>query len=240
MKSAIVIQHLAFETIGTYGPLLERLGYQLTVCLAGRDDIRQFHPLSADLAVVMGGPIGVYQADDYPLLHAEMKWLQDRLAADRPTLGICLGAQLMAASLGAKVVRGHGPELGWQPILLTDRATHHPIAELTRGSGAVLHWHNDTFDLPTGAKLLASTPAYPNQAFAIGQRGLAIQFHAEVEPTMLEQWYIGFTGDIGRLGKDKLAELRRDTKQQAPALKLRAEAFLSRWLSTASVEDRAA
>jgi GMP synthase (glutamine-hydrolysing) len=240
MKSAIVVQHLAFESLGTYGPLLERLGYELTVCLAGRDDIRKIHPLTPDLAVVMGGPIGVYEADDFPFLHAEMKWLQERLAADRPTLGICLGAQLMAASLGAKVFPGHGIELGWQRILLTDQAMHHPIAELTTGSGTVLHWHNDTFDLPAGAKLLASTPAYPNQAFAIGQRGLAIQFHVEVEPTMLEQWYIGFIGEIGRLGKNKLKELRRDTEQQAPALKLRAEAFLRRWLSISAVEDCAA
>jgi GMP synthase (glutamine-hydrolysing) len=240
MKSAIIVQHLAFESIGTYGPLLERLGYQLTVCLAGRDDIRKFHPLTADLAVVMGGPIGVYEADDYPFLHAEMKWLEERLAADRPTLGICLGAQLMAASLGAKVFPGHGTELGWERILLTDRGLRHPIAELTGGSGTVLHWHNDTFDLPAGAELLASTPAYPNQAFAIGQHGLALQFHVEVEPTMLEQWYIGFTGDIGRLGKNKLKELRLDTEQQASALRLRAEAFLCRWLSTAWVEDFAA
>jgi GMP synthase (glutamine-hydrolysing) len=240
MKSAIVVQHLTFESIGTYGPLLERLGYQLTVCMATRDDIRNFHPLAADLAVVMGGPVGVYEANDYPFLRAETEWLQERLAADRPTLGICLGAQLMAASLGARVFPGHCTELGWERILLTDRGLRHPIAELTGGSGTVLHWHNDTFDLPPDAKLLASTPAYPNQAFAIGQRGLAIQFHVEVEPTMLEQWYIGFTGDIGRLGKNKLRELRRDTEQQAPALKLRAEAFLCRWLSTASVEDFAA
>lgn len=240
MKSALIVQHLAIETIGTYGPLLETLGYQLTVCLAGRDDIREIDPLLPDLAVVMGGPIGVYEADDYPFLHAEMDWLRKRLASDRPTLGVCLGAQLMAASLGARVFPGHRGELGWSPILLADRAVHHPITELMGGSGSVLHWHNDTFDLPSGAKLLASTQLYPHQAFTIGQRGLALQFHVEVEPIMLEQWFIGFGSDISRLGKTKLMELRRDTAANAAPLKARAEAFLCRWLSSSEAKERAA
>ena len=202
MKTALIVQHLAIETVGTFGPLLDQLGYQQTVCLAGRDDIGRIDALKPDLAVVMGGPIGVYDADDYPFLHSEMAWIRERLAADRPTLGICLGAQLMAAALGAKVFPGPVLELGWGPIMAAERVQHHPIAELVKGDGMVLHWHNDTFDLPAGARLLASTALYPNQAFAVGQRGLALQFHVEVEPVGLEQWFVGFTGDIRRLGPD--------------------------------------
>src|ERR1700749_4973905 len=100
MKTAVIVQHIAIETIGTFGPLLEELGYTLKVYLAGRDTLADLDPLKPDLAVIMGGPIGVYDADDYPFLHTELRWLKDRLAADLPTLGICLGSQLIAAALG--------------------------------------------------------------------------------------------------------------------------------------------
>ena len=240
MKTALIIQHLAIETIGTIGPLLDQLGYRCRVCLAGRDDVGQIDPLTSDLAVVMGGPVGVYDADNYPFLHSEMKWLRARLAADRPTIGICLGAQLMAAALGAKVYPGPVPELGWSEITLAEGAEHHPIAELAKGSRMVLHWHNDTFELPIGAQLLASTALYQNQAFAVGRRGLALQFHVEVELIGLEQWFVGFTGDIHRLGAGKLQELRSDSTREAAGLQMRAQAFLRGWLDLAALEDRAA
>jgi GMP synthase (glutamine-hydrolysing) len=188
----------------------------------------------------MGGPVGVYDADDYPFLHSEMDWLRARLAADLPTLGICLGAQLIAGALGAKVFPGPVPEVGWDKIVLADGAQQHPIAELTKRNSTVLHWHNDTFDLPVGARLLASTPLYRNQAFAIGKRGLALQFHVEVEPICLEQWLIGFTGDIRRLGPKKIRELRANSEREAPGLQVRAEAFFRRWLDFTALQERAA
>lgn len=227
MKTALIVQHLAIETIGTLGPLLERFGYELRFCLAGRDDIRETEAIAPDLAVFMGGPIGVRDADDYPFLHAEMAWLRTRLGADLPTLGICLGAQLMAAALGAKVFPGPSPELGWGPIVVAEGAQHHPIAELTNGHNAVLHWHNDTFDLPAGARLLASSPLYQNQAFAVGKRGLALQFHVEVDAVGLEQWLVGFTGDIRSLGADKIRELRAANHRECRNLSIRAEAFFA-------------
>ena len=113
MKTAAIIQHIAIETIGTLGPVLEKLGYSSTVYLAGRDNLADLDPLKPDLGVVMGGPIGVYDADDYPFLYTELRWLRERLAADLPTLGICLGSQLIAEALGARVYPGHGTELGW-------------------------------------------------------------------------------------------------------------------------------
>lgn len=240
MKTALIVQHLAIESIGTFGPLLERLGYTLQICLAGRDDIRHIDPYAPDLAVVMGGPIGAYDTADYPFLNFEIDWLRARLTADLPTLGICLGAQLMAAALDAKVFPGPVPEVGWGGIVLTDGAQHHPIVELVTGSNTVLHWHNDTFHLPVGARLLASTPLYQNQAFAIGKRGLALQFHVEVEPVCIEQWLIGFTGELRRLGLEKIVELRAASVRESQGLAVRAETFFRRWLDLTALQERAA
>jgi GMP synthase (glutamine-hydrolysing) len=237
VKTAVIVQHIAVETVGTFGPLLEELGYQPKVYLAGRDNLEEIDPRAPDLAVIMGGPIGVYDADDYPFLHSELKWLRDRLLADLPTLGICLGAQLIAAALGARVFPGHGTELGWGEVWSADGAQNHPVAELC--SGKVLHWHSDTFDLPAGARLLASSADYPHQAFSLG-RALALQFHVEVEPINLEQWFIGFAGDIRKHGPNTLKELRRDTQEEAFGVKARGEAFLRRWLDSVSLSQRAA
>jgi GMP synthase (glutamine-hydrolysing) len=237
VKTAIIVQHLAIETIGTFGPLLEELGYQLKVYLAGRDDLDEIDPRAPDLAVIMGGPIGVYDVNDYPFLHSELKWLRERLSADLPTLGICLGAQLIATALDARVFPGRLTELGWGEIWSAEGTQNHPVAELC--SGRVLHWHGDTFDLPAGAQLLASSADYPHQAFSLG-RALALQFHVEVEPVGLEQWFIGFTGDIRKQGSNTLESLRRDTRVEAPAVKARAETFLRRWLDLVSLSQRAA
>jgi GMP synthase (glutamine-hydrolysing) len=237
VKTAVIVQHLAIETIGTFGPLLEELGYQLKVCLACRDDLYDISPRAPDLVVIMGGPIGVYDADDYPFLHRELKWLRERLSADLPTLGFCLGAQLIAAALGARVFAGHLTELGWGEIQAAEGMQNHPVAELCRGK--VLHWHGDTFDLPAGARLLASSTDYPHQAFSLG-RALALQFHVEVEPSALEQWFVGFTSDIRKHGSNTLKSLRQDTRNEALGVKARGEAFLRRWLDLVSLSQRAA
>jgi GMP synthase (glutamine-hydrolysing) len=237
VKTAVIVQHLAIETIGTFGPLLEELGYQLKVYLAGRDNLEEIDPRAPDLAVIMGGPIGVYDADDYPFLHSELKWLRDRLLADLPTLGICLGAQLIAAALGARVFPGHLTELGWSEIWSAEGTQNHPVAELC--GGKALHWHGDTFDLPAGARLLASSADYPHQAFSLG-RALALQFHVEIEPVGLEQWFVAFTGDIRKHGSNTLKSLRQDTRDEAPGVKARGEVFLRRWLDSVSLSQRAA
>jgi GMP synthase (glutamine-hydrolysing) len=103
----------------------------------------------------------------------------------------------------------------------------------------VLHWHGDTFDLPNGAVLLASSSDYPHQAFSVGQ-ALALQFHIEVEPIGLEQWFVGFAGDIRKHGSDALKRLRQDTHDESPGLKERSTAFLRRWLDSVSLSRQAA
>ena len=174
-KTAIAVRHIPFEDLGTFGDVLRRHGYAARYCDAGIDDIGGLDPLVPDLIIGLGGPIGAYQERAYPFLAQELALLERRLAAARPTLGICLGAQLMARALGARVYPAPAKEIGWGELQLSEAGRNGPLRHFT--GVPVLHWHGDTFDLPQGAELLASTEICPNQAFSFGRQALACQFH---------------------------------------------------------------
>jgi GMP synthase (glutamine-hydrolysing) len=137
--------------------------------------------------VVMGGPMGAYEDDRHPWLAGEKRYLRDAVGRDVPVWGVCLGAQLLAASLGARVYPGDQPEVGLLPVELTEAAAGDPVFGDAPRSIPTLQWHGDTFDLPEGATLLARSPAYPNQAFRFG-RSYGLQFHVEVTPELAAQW----------------------------------------------------
>lgn len=232
MKTALAISHVAFEDLGSLGDALRHAGFEIEVVDACTADWGEIHPLEADLAVVLGGPIGVYDQDCYPFLQAEIDLLRSRLAAKRPTLGICLGAQLMAAALGARVYRGsNGKELGWAPIQAnTDSEAPPWLAPLLAPDVQVLHWHGDTFDLPAGAVRLAQTARYANQAFAVGSHALALQFHVEVKVEGLERWYVGHACELSQAGIDA-RQLRADGHAFGPLLESAARRFWRDWLT---------
>lgn len=202
MPSATAVLHIAFEDLGTLAPVLRDAGFQVELQDASTFDFKRAAAGTADLLVVMGGPIGVYETEAYPFLQDELALLRKRLAAGRPTLGICLGAQLMAAALGARVYPGkNGKEIGWSPIQAGPDANRFPgLAGLFEDDLRVLHWHGDTFDLPAGALHLARTAQYQNQAFAMGSHALALQFHPEVTARSLERWYVGHCGELSGAG----------------------------------------
>jgi GMP synthase (glutamine-hydrolysing) len=231
-KSCLVIEHLAVEHPGTLKPALEANGYEVVSIPAAA--IRQLSESAAgaDLLIVMGGPIGVYDAPEFPFLTDEIDIIRARLAAKRPVLGICLGSQLMAAALDAKVFSGaEGVELGWAPVQLTEQGRQHPIAAIAGNGSPVLHWHGDTFELPQDVTLLASTSRYAHQAFAVGNYGLALQFHVETDAAQLEQWFVAFAGDIRKSGPDTLSRLRADTAKYTPGLSERTARFVSQWVA---------
>jgi GMP synthase (glutamine-hydrolysing) len=234
-KNAIAIRHVPFEDLGTLSAVLQQHNYQVTYLEAGRDRLDTIEPLTPDLLVVLGGPIGAYDTEDYPFLNDEKRLLASRLQADLPTLGICLGAQLMASALNARVYPST-PEIGWSPIELTSAGKASPLQHLSPERTSVLHWHGDTFDLPGGATHLASTPVCQNQAFSWGNHGLALQFHPEVTAVNLERWFIGHARQIGTSPDLSVAGLRQDTARYAPALEAQAPHLWQAWL--AAVEQK--
>ena len=146
-----------------------------------------------------------------------MRILEYRLSQKLPTIGICLGAQLIAAAAGARVFPGErGKEIGWAPLILTEGEKDNLLASVD--TMPVLHWHGDTFDLPAGAKLLASTKQYQHQAFMIGTHTFGIQFHLEVQAQAIESWLIGHASEIGLTQGISVPQIRQGATRFADPL----------------------
>ncbi len=226
-----VIRHLAFEDLGSFTAVLAELDAEIQYYEAGMDDLSVLAGYPDDLLVILGGPISVNDAAIYPFLDTEVQILRQRLEADRPTLGICLGAQLMAKALGARVYPGAVKEIGWFGLQVNEAGAVLGMSSLAAENTQMLHWHGETFDIPSGATNLASTERFPNQAFSFGKRCLALQFHPEVTAAGLERWLIGHTGEIEATEGVSVSQLREDSQCHAPALESAARAFLGTWLA---------
>lgn len=222
---AVAIQHVAFEDTGILAPLLAARGWHLQVLQAGIDRLDDAE--TADLLIVLGGPISANDDHAYPHLRVLNALLRSRLAAHRPTLGICLGAQLVARALGASVTPMGAKEIGFAPLALTDAGLTSPLRALV--GIPVLHWHGETFTLPDGAQRLAATPACAQQAFAIGHHLLALQCHPEVDATRIGTWLIGHADELQRAGIDPCA-LREQAARYAAPLAAAARDLFAAWL----------
>jgi GMP synthase (glutamine-hydrolysing) len=228
-RICIAVRHVAFEDLGLLGPLLSARGYDIRYHDAGVEPFEADTLIAPDLVVVLGGPIGVYEGDIYPFIAGEVAAIKARLEANKPMLGICLGAQMMAAALGARVAPGPVKEIGFAPLTLTDDGQASGLAPL--GTTPVLHWHGDNCDLPVGCKKLASTAACPVQAFSRTPSQLALQFHLETEPERLERWLVGHTVELGKAGIDP-RDLRRQAMTYGNATATAGRLVLSHWLDS--------
>ena len=224
----ITVRHVAFEDLGVFEPELRRSGWSIEYRQAGVDAVTPDEWTHADLVVVLGGPIGAYEVDAYPWLADLVDGMRGRIRAGRPLIGICLGAQLMAAATGARVLPGRRKEIGWGEVTLTAAGRDSPLRHLA--GVPVLHWHGDTFDLPAGTESLASTAITPNQAFAIGSHALALQFHPEADAARIEAWLIGHTVELAAAGCD-VGVLRAASQAHGAAAAEAGRALLRDWLA---------
>lgn len=230
-RLALAIQHVHFEDCGTLGDVLRARGFEIRYVLPWRENLRELDGTTADLVIGLGGPVSVYEADRYPWIADELHLLEARLAARRPVLGICLGAQMLARVLGARVFAGP-KELGWEPLRLTPSGQASVIAPLAGKATSMLHWHGDTFDLPAGAQLLASTTKVAHQVYSWERFVLAFQCHPEVRHEDIESWLVGHACEIAATSGVSVERLRNDTLRLGPTLAERAKQVFTEWLAS--------
>ncbi len=225
---ALIVCHQSPQDSGMIKTVLEERGFEITTVMGYQDKLPGIDPLEHDVTVVMGGPMGVYQADLFPYLNSEIAYLQKRLAADKPILGICLGAQLMAKALGKDVYKGkQGKEIGWLPITVLDHNS--PVRYFDESLGRVMQWHGDTFDLPDNATLLASSDLYKNQIYSHGKRAIALQCHVEVTRDILETWMAIDYAELEAFNHP-VPHFRAEVKERAPLLEKQMRLFMQEWL----------
>jgi GMP synthase (glutamine-hydrolysing) len=198
-RTALVLQHAAPEGPGGIGDALRRADVATRIIHVYRGEPVPAS-LDADALVVMGGPMGVYEADQYPHLRDELRLIESALQQGRPLIGICLGSQLIAAALGARVYPSGRKELGWYPVTLTEAAATDALLGDAPRQFVALHWHGDIFDLPAGAVHLASSQMTAHQAFRYAENAYALLFHMEVTPPHLDAMMTAFADEIAEAG----------------------------------------
>jgi GMP synthase (glutamine-hydrolysing) len=223
-----VLQHHPVENLGRIADALEEaaLAWQY---------VRVFDraPIPTDMKgagglIVMGGPEAVYQLDRYPYLRDEMRLMESALHENKPILGVCLGAQLLAAVLGATVRRGEQREIGWYPVRLTDSAADDRLMRELPSEFMAAHWHSDIFDLPDGAVPLASSERTAIQSFRYGNKAYGMLFHAEISEDRIGKLVAEFGEELKRVGVDGNSYLA-DAPKYLPALEKIGATIFSRW-----------
>lgn len=188
MKRILVFQHVPYEPLGTLNPQLKDAGFRIRYVNFSRQPEAQPSLDGYNGLVVLGGPMGASQTDRHPHLTTEIELIRQAVHLRLPVLGICLGAQLLARALGAKVGRSSKPEIGWHTVSVPEQAGDDPLFRHFKPSQRIFQWHSDTFALPKGATHLASSEVCPNQAFKYGDNAYGLQFHLEVDRRLIERW----------------------------------------------------
>ena len=237
---ALVLQHIACEPPGVFEDILiERDAAIHRVELDEGDRLPDWRDF--DLIVAMGGPMSVNDEHEHPWLADEKRLIREAVSAGMAYWGACLGVQLLASALGARVYAGSQPEVGVLPVTLTDEGMSDAVLGGLPRELPSLQWHGDTFDLPDGAVLLASSPAYPHQAFRYGRAAYGIQFHVEVTATMAREWaqVPAYVESLDRtLGAGAAPELFTAFDRAAAEMQAHARTMFERWVDVAVAAAR--
>jgi len=227
-RKALIIRHVPYEGVAAYREPIEAAGYEIDRVDVADPVFPTLDLREPDLLIMMGGPMGVYEQEAHPWIRCQLRRLAQRLDADRPTLGVCFGAQLVAAALGAEVYAGPTQEIGFHPVALHRAASESPLRHIA--DVPVLHWHGDTFTLPENVEPLASSELYEYQAFRRGANLLALQFHAEMGlDERFEAWIEQGSEAIAAAGTDP-DSLRAAHERHGPAAVRAGQAMIAEWL----------
>jgi GMP synthase-like glutamine amidotransferase len=181
----LAFRHVPFEHLGRIADSLDRHGVECQYVDLPRNPEPPFLDEAAGL-IFMGGPMSVN--DDLPYIRQELRLIEEAVTRGKPVLGVCLGAQLVAKALGGRVYPNVAKEIGWFPVYFSQRASADALFSGIAGPETIFHWHGETFDLPPGAELLASSDACRHQAFRVASNVYGLQFHLEVTPAMIDDW----------------------------------------------------
>jgi GMP synthase (glutamine-hydrolysing) len=226
MEEVLVFQHDPFEDLGAFTEVLEKQGARCRVIhlYQGEMPAEEWERIRA--LIILGGPMGVYDEEQFPFLRWEKRIIRAAIDEAVPLLGVCLGAQLIAATLGAPVYHGPVKEIGWNPISITPHGQVDSLLGYLPENATVFQWHGDGFDLPSGAIRLASSVNY------------ALQFHLEVTPRMIERWIDVRSKDLAQAPYVSPEKIRADTQSYAATLKYYGERFLTEFVRRAMRTDK--
>ena len=235
-KRALIIRHVPLEGIAGYRAPIEAAGYDVDRIDVTDPGFATLDLCTPDLVIMMGGPMGVYEQDRYPWIACQLRRLALRLEADRPTLGVCFGAQMIAAAMGAHVYAGPHKDEGFHAVAVHDHVAGNPLRHLA--GTPVLHWHGDTFTRPDNVEFLASSHLYDHQAFRRGDNILALQFHAEMglDPRF-DAWVEQWPEAVVEAGGDEQA-LRQAHSDHGPGAVEAGRAVIGDWLEGLSAPAR--
>jgi GMP synthase (glutamine-hydrolysing) len=230
VKDVWAVQHIGYEDLGSFETVLKDRGFTIRYLRSSGIDYKNLYAGDPDLLIILGGPMGAYETKKYPWLEDEIAFAKDRIATEKPFLGICLGSQIIARACGKDAYCGkQGKEIGWEKITVNDVGMKTPLRHLDGSLTNMMHWHGDTFDLPDNAILLASSGKYNKQAYKIGNHVLAMQCHPEVTESKLKLWYNGAAEQVEEVGKT-VPELEQQAIMYGEQLAKQATLFLNEWL----------
>ena len=230
--SVLVLQHIGIETPGTLERVLRFRGIRLKTLSPYKGQKTPARLKEAGL-IVMGGPMGVYETKQYPFLKSEMKLIEDALRQKKPILGICLGSQLLASVLGARVKKGKKKEIGWHSVYLKPEAAKDDLWAGAPKSFMGLHWHGDIFDLPKGSADLASSDLTRVQAYRYGASAYGFLFHMEVTRPMIRKWTDVFAGEL-KQEKISAPGILKAGEYHQPFLQALGSVIFDRWAEKVS------
>ena len=237
----LVFQHVPYEPLGTLDPLLKQSGFRIRYVNFGRNpEVRPALDKYAAL-IILGGPMNSDQIDTYPNLITEVDILREALDRDMAVLGICLGAQLLAKALGGSVCRNPSREIGWYDVELTDDGAKDPVLSAFSKRQRVFQWHEDGISIPDGTVHLARSPASNVQAFRSGEHAYGLQFHLEVDSSLIDRWLT--VPDNQPMLDDETervdpALIRAQTSESIDVLQALSRETFSRWIDRFDLTPR--